>query len=89
VRRTIELENAVAAELAGSQDAVLRTLESHLDADVFLRGNVLTLEGDDAAVEAGAAVVRELSDLIAQGHEIAPGTVEAVAHALDILRAES
>jgi phosphate starvation-inducible protein PhoH and related proteins len=83
VRRTIELENAVAAELAGSQDAVLRTLESHLDADVFLRGNVLTLEGDEAAVEAGAAVVRELSDLITQGHDIAPGTVEAVARALD------
>jgi phosphate starvation-inducible PhoH-like protein len=83
VRRTIELENAVAAELAGSQDAVLRTLEGHLDADVFLRGNVLTLEGDEPAVEAGAAVVRELSDLIAQGHEIAPGTVEAVARALD------
>ena len=83
MRRTIELENAVAAELAGSQDAVLRTLESHLDADVFLRGNVLTLEGDEAAVEAGAAVVRELSDLIAQGHEIAPGTVEAVTRALD------
>ena len=83
VRRTIELDNAVAAELAGSQDAVLRTLESHLDADVFLRGNVLTLEGDEAAVEAGAAVVRELSDLIAQGHEIAPGTVEAVTRALD------
>jgi len=83
VRRTIELDNAVAAELAGSQDAVLRTLEGHLDADVFLRGNVLTLEGDEPAVEAGAAVVRELSDLIAQGHEIAPGTVEAVARALD------
>ncbi|HEY1565746.1 MAG TPA: PhoH family protein [Solirubrobacteraceae bacterium] len=83
MRRTIELENTVAAELAGSQDAVLRTLESHLDADVFLRGNVLTLEGDEAAVEAGAAVVRELSDLITQGHEIAPGTVEAVARALD------
>jgi phosphate starvation-inducible protein PhoH and related proteins len=82
-KRTIELDNAVAAELAGSQDVVLRTLESHLDSDVFLRGNVLTLEGDDAAVEAAAAVVRELSDLIVQGHEIAPGTVEAVARALD------
>ncbi len=83
MRRTIELDNAVAAELAGSQDAVLRTLETHLDADVFLRGNVLTLEGEDAAVESAAAVVRELSDLIAQGHDIAPGTVEAVARALD------
>ena len=47
VRKTLELDNAVAAELAGSEDAVLRTLEGHLDCDVFLRGNVLTLEGDD------------------------------------------
>jgi phosphate starvation-inducible PhoH-like protein len=83
VRRQIELDNAVAAELAGSADAVLRTLEGHLDCDVFLRGNVLTLEGDDAAVDAAAAVVRELSELIAQGHEIAPGTIEAVSNALD------
>jgi phosphate starvation-inducible protein PhoH and related proteins len=50
---------------------------------VFLRGNVLTLEGEAAAVDAASAVVRELSDLIVQGHEIAPGTVEAVARALD------
>ena len=82
-KQTIELDNAVAAELAGSQDAVLRALESHLDCDVFLRGNVLTLEGDGDAVDAGASVVRELSELIAQGHEIAPGTVEAVTRALD------
>jgi phosphate starvation-inducible PhoH-like protein len=82
-KRTIELDNAVAAELAGSQDAVLRTLEGHLDCDVFLRGNVLTLDGEPAAVDAGASVVGELSELIAQGHEIAPGTVEAVTQALD------
>jgi phosphate starvation-inducible PhoH-like protein len=83
VRKAIELDNAVAAELAGSEDAVLRALESHLDADIFLRGNVVTLEGDADAVDAGAAVIRELSELIAQGHEIVPGTVEAVTRALD------
>jgi phosphate starvation-inducible PhoH-like protein len=82
-KRTIELDNAVAAELAGSQDAILRTLDGHLDCDVFLRGNILTLEGDAEAVDAGVSVVRELSDLISQGHEIAPGTVEAVTRALD------
>ena len=32
---------------------MLRALEGHLDCDVFLRGNVLTLDGDDDAVEAG------------------------------------
>jgi phosphate starvation-inducible protein PhoH and related proteins len=82
-KRTLELENEIAAELAGSEDSILRTLEGQLDCDVFLRGNVLTLDGDLETVDAGAAVVRELSDLIRQGHEIAPGTVEAVTRALD------
>ena len=38
MRRQLELDNVVAAELAGSEDAVLRALEGHLDCDVFLRG---------------------------------------------------
>ncbi|MHB1567782.1 MAG: PhoH family protein [Solirubrobacteraceae bacterium] len=82
MRRTIELDNAAAAELAGSQDAVLRALEAQLDCDVHLRGNLLTLDGDDAEVDAAAAVVAELAALIGQGHEITPGTVESVARAL-------
>ncbi|MGO9823158.1 MAG: PhoH family protein [Solirubrobacteraceae bacterium] len=83
MRQAIELDNAVAAELAGSEDSVLRTLESHLDCDVYLRGNVLTLDGEEGAVQAASAVVRELSELIQQGHDIAPGTIEAVTRALD------
>ena len=83
MRSRIELDNVIAAELAGSEDAVLRALEGHLDCKIYLRGNVLTLEGDDAAVEGAASVVRELSELIAQGHQIAPGTIEAVTSALD------
>jgi phosphate starvation-inducible PhoH-like protein len=83
LRQALELDNAVAAELAGSGDVILRTLEDHLDCDVYLRGNVLTLQGDEQSVEGASAVVRELSDLIEQGHEIAPGTIEAVTRALD------
>ncbi len=83
VRDQIELDNVVATELAGSEDAILRTLQEHLDCAVFLRGNVLTLDGDQESVRAGGAVVRELSELISQGHEIAPGTIEAVSRALD------
>jgi phosphate starvation-inducible protein PhoH and related proteins len=83
MRTQLELDNAVAAELAGSQDAILRALEAHLDCEVFLRGNVLTLDGDPEAVRAATEVVRELSALVAQGHEIAAGTIEAVARALD------
>jgi phosphate starvation-inducible PhoH-like protein len=83
VRRQIELSDATARELAGSGDSVLRALEGHVDCDVFLRGNVITLDGDEAAVEAATTVVEELSELIEQGHEIAPGTITAVTRALD------
>jgi phosphate starvation-inducible PhoH-like protein len=83
VRKQLELDNAVASELAGSGDAVLRALEGHLDCDVFLRGNVLTLDGPQDAVDTAETVVNELAELIDQGHEIAPGTIEAVTRALD------
>jgi phosphate starvation-inducible PhoH-like protein len=83
VRRQIELSDATARELAGTGDSVLRALEGHVDCDVFLRGNVITLDGDDAAVEAATTVVEELSELIEQGHEIGPGTISAVTGALD------
>ena len=77
-RRQLTLDNAVAAELAGSEDSVLRALEDRLDCDVHLRGNVLTLDGDAGDVQTAATVVDELVELIEQGHEIAPGTIEAV-----------
>jgi phosphate starvation-inducible protein PhoH and related proteins len=83
VRVQLELPNDVAAELAGPGDLVMKTLEEHLDCEVYLRGNVLTLDGDDDEVGMGRTVVRELSDLVRQGHEIAPGTIEAIAGALD------
>src|SRR5213076_3544685 len=83
MRRQVELSNEVAAALSGSNDHILRALEGHVDCDLFLRGNVVTLDGDAEAVAAAAVVVRELSDLIEQGHEIAEGTITAVTSALD------
>jgi phosphate starvation-inducible protein PhoH and related proteins len=82
-RRQLTLDNTVAAELAGSEDAVLRALRGHLDCDFHLRGNVLTLDGEPADVQTAATVVDELVELIEQGHEVAPGTIEAVTGALD------
>jgi phosphate starvation-inducible protein PhoH and related proteins len=82
-RRTLEIDNSVAAELAGSEDAVLKALEGHLGCELYLRGNVLTLDGDAGEVKTAEGVVGELVELIEQGHEIAPGTIEAVTGALD------
>ena len=83
MRRQIELSNDVAAELAGPGDAVIKTLEDRLGCDVFLRGNMLTLEGADVDVELAENVVDEVSDLVRQGLEIAPGTIEAISGALE------
>jgi phosphate starvation-inducible PhoH-like protein len=83
VRSQIELSNEAATELAGSGDTVLRALEGHVACDVFLRGNVVTLDGEPDDVRAAEIVVRELADLIEQGHDIAPGTIAAVTGALD------
>jgi phosphate starvation-inducible PhoH-like protein len=83
MRRNLELPDDVAVELAGSQDVVLRALQSHLDCKVFLRGNLLTLDGEESETDAGERVVRELSDLIERGHQIGPGTIAAVTGALD------
>jgi phosphate starvation-inducible PhoH-like protein len=82
-RRQLEVSNEVAVELAGSRDAALRTLQEHLDCEVFLRGNVVTLDGDAEAVQAGATVVRELSNLVERGHDIGPATIESVARVLE------
>jgi phosphate starvation-inducible PhoH-like protein len=83
VRTQLELTNDVATELAGAGDQVMRALEDHLDCDVFLRGNVLTLDGGEADVALGETVVREFSDLVAQGHDVSPGTIKAISAALD------
>jgi phosphate starvation-inducible PhoH-like protein len=83
VRTQIELTNDVAAELAGPGDQIMKTLEEKLDCDVFLRGNVLTLDGGKGEVDTAQTVVREISDLVRQGHEIAPGTIDAITGALE------
>jgi phosphate starvation-inducible PhoH-like protein len=83
VRRQIELSNDVAAELAGPGDVVMKTLEERLGCEVFLRGNLLTLEGSEADVALAESVVDEVSDLVRQGLEIAPGTIDAISGALE------
>ncbi|HZO37283.1 MAG TPA: PhoH family protein [Solirubrobacteraceae bacterium] len=82
MRRRIELSNVAAAALSGHGDAILRALETHVACEVYLRGNVVTLDGEPAAVETAATVVAELAELADQGHEIAPGTITAVTGAL-------
>ena len=82
-RRQLTIDNDVAAELAGSGDAVLRRLEESLDCDVFLRGNVITLDGDDDSLAEGQSMVEQLVGLIEKGEDLEPQTVDAVEGAID------
>ncbi len=79
----LSVPNEVAAELAGVGDGVLNALRDRLACTIMLRGNRLTIEGDDAHVAEARAVVDELVELVEGGHEIGPSTVDAVLGALD------
>ena len=80
---TISISNDVAAEIAAIGDGVLDTLRDRLRCTIRLRGNQLTLEGDEQHVVEARAVVDELVELVEGGHEIGPSTVDAVLGALD------
>jgi phosphate starvation-inducible PhoH-like protein len=82
-QQVLDISNDVAAELAGISDGVLDELRARLQCTIRLRGNRLTLEGDEPHVAQARAVVDELVDLVEGGHEIGPSTVEAVLGALD------
>jgi phosphate starvation-inducible protein PhoH and related proteins len=83
VQDTLSISNDVAAELAAIGDGVLDTLRDRLRCTIRLRGNQLTLEGDEKQVVEARAVVDELVELVEGGHEIGPSTVDAVLGALD------
>jgi phosphate starvation-inducible protein PhoH and related proteins len=82
-QQVLDVSNEVAAELAGVEDGVLDALRERLGCTIALRGNRLTLGGDDEHVAAARAVVDELVELVESGHQIGPDTIGAVVAALD------
>ena len=83
MQEVLSVSNDVAAELATLGDGVLDALRERLRITILLRGNRLTIEGEDPDVAQARAVVDELAELVEGGHEIGPGTVDAVIAALD------
>jgi phosphate starvation-inducible PhoH-like protein len=83
VQQTLDVSNAVAAELAGISDGVLDALNERLRCHVRLRGNQLTLEGDDTQVAEARAVIDEIVELVEGGHQIGSHTVDAVLGTLE------
>jgi phosphate starvation-inducible PhoH-like protein len=83
VQEVLDVSNDVAAEFAGIGDGVLDALRDRLGCRILLRGNRLTIEGDDEKVAEARAVVDELVQLAESGQAIGAGTVDTVLNALD------
>jgi phosphate starvation-inducible protein PhoH and related proteins len=83
LQEVLSVSNDVAAELATIDDGVLGALRDRLGCTVLLRGNRLTLEGEDDRVGEARLVIDELVELVEGGHAIGAGTGDAVLGALD------
>jgi phosphate starvation-inducible PhoH-like protein len=83
VQQVLDVSNDVAAELAAIGDGVLDALRDRLRCTILLRGNRLTIEGEEPNVSEARAVVDELVELVEAGQEIGPTTVDSVLHAID------
>jgi phosphate starvation-inducible PhoH-like protein len=79
----MDVPNEVAVELAGIGDGVLTALRDRLGCRVTLRGNRLTLEGDELKVVEARAVVEELVELVESGQEVGAGTIDTILTAID------
>ncbi len=82
MRQTIELSNRAASALCGTNDEVLRRVESTIDCQIVVRGNIVTLDGDATAVANALAVVAEMADLAENGLTLEEGTVDSVTGSL-------
>jgi phosphate starvation-inducible protein PhoH and related proteins len=83
MQAVLDVSNAVAAELAGMGDGVLEALRDRLGCTIRLRGNQLTLDGEQLKVEEAHGVIDQLVELVEGGHEIGAQTVDAVLGALE------
>ena len=83
MQETLDVSNEVAAELGTVDGGILKALRDRLGCTILLRGNRLTLEGEDERIGEARLVIDELVDLVQGGHAIGPGTVDAVLAALD------
>ena len=83
MQETLSVPNTVAAELASIGDGVLEHLRDRLRVAIHLRGNQLTIEGEDDEVGQVRTVIDEIVELVEGGHEISPSTVDAVLGAMD------
>ena len=86
ITKKCELDSAYVSSVLGSADDNLRVLSNRLDADLFARGNVVTVTGPDYEVARAAKILDELEAIARRGHAVSTDTVK---HTMDMVAVEA
>ena len=86
ITKKCELDSAYVSIVLGSADDNLRVLNNRLDADLFARGNVVTIAGPDYGVARAAKILDELEAIARRGHAVSTDTVK---HTMDMVAVEA
>ena len=86
ITKKCELDSAYVSSVLGSADDNLRVLNNRLDADLFARGNVVTVTGPDYEVARAAKILDELEAIARRGHAVSTDTVK---HTVDMVAVEA
>ena len=86
ITKKCEIDSAYVSSVLGSADDNLRVLNDRLDADLFARGNIVTVTGPDYEVARAAKILDELEAIARRGHAVSTDTVK---HTMDMVAAEA
>ena len=86
ITKKCEIDSAYVSSVLGSADDNLRVLNDRLDADLFARGNIVTVTGPDYEVARAAKILDELEAIARRGHAVSTATVK---HTMDMVAVEA
>ncbi|HEX8099882.1 MAG TPA: PhoH family protein [Actinomycetota bacterium] len=69
--------------LLGQRDELLKLVESAFDSEIHVRGNEITITGEEQDAERVALLFEELLEILAQGHTL---TTESVGKTIDMIK---
>lgn len=79
---TVEVHPEYVSAIVGLADQNIRVLEERLDADIFLRGNIFSLFGEEHDIRRAADTIKELESMARRGQAISP---DIALHALNLI----
>lgn len=73
-------------DLLGHRDELLKIIEAEFNSHILVRGNEITITGEDKEVNIVAAIFRELISLLSVGKEL---TAQSVGQTVELVRGEA